>query len=87
MVIEGYVPSSILHNTPNLWRSYPRTTATRTASLAQPSDGLLAERSWLAAGQFTIADIALLAYTRLASEGGFELAARESLVAWKTAPA
>jgi glutathione S-transferase len=45
-------------------------------------DGLLAGRSWLAAGQFTVADIALLAYTRLAPEGGFELAGRESLVAW-----
>src|ERR1700751_3717594 len=33
----------------------------------------LVGRNWLAAGSFTIADIALLAYTRLAHEGGFHL--------------
>ncbi len=45
-------------------------------------DGLLANRRWLAADQFTVADISLLAYTRLAPEGGFELAARGNLVGW-----
>ena len=37
-------------------------------------DRSLAGRSWLAGEAMTIADIALLAYTRLAHEGGFDLA-------------
>jgi len=45
-------------------------------------DGLLAHRRWLAADQFTVADISLLAYTRLAPEGGFEMAARGNLIGW-----
>lgn len=45
-------------------------------------DRRLGMRRWLAADQFTVADIALLAYTRLAPEGGFELAARGNLVEW-----
>lgn len=39
-------------------------------------------RDWLAAGRFSIADIALLAYTRLAHEGGFDLAPRPRVRAW-----
>jgi len=42
----------------------------------------LVDRGWLAASSFTIADIALLAYTRLAPEGGFDLRARPNLRAW-----
>ena len=42
----------------------------------------LAKQDWLAGGGFTIADIALLAYTRLASQGGFDLAGRAPLRAW-----
>ncbi len=45
-------------------------------------DGLLADRCWLAAGQVTVADISLLAYTRLAPEGGFDLDARRNLRGW-----
>ncbi len=45
-------------------------------------DGLLAERRWFAAGRFTVADISLLAYTRLAHEGGFDLQARPRLRDW-----
>ena len=37
---------------------------------------LLAGRDWLVGSSMTIADIALLAYTRLAHEGGFDLAGR-----------
>src|SRR5580700_6022713 len=37
---------------------------------------------FLAAGVFTIADIALLAYTRLAREGGFDLSTRPAVMAW-----
>jgi glutathione S-transferase len=43
---------------------------------------LLAERQWFAAGRFTIADIALLAYTRLAGEGGFDLSPRPRVRTW-----
>jgi glutathione S-transferase len=45
-------------------------------------DGQLASRSWLAGEGMTIADIALLAYTRLAREGGFDLAPRRHVRAW-----
>jgi len=39
-------------------------------------------RSYLVGDTLTIADIALLAYTRLAPEGGFDLAPRPSVQAW-----
>ena len=42
----------------------------------------LAGKEWLANGAFSIADIALLAYTRLAEEGGFELSSRSNLRQW-----
>lgn len=45
-------------------------------------DRVLAARPWLVDGAMTIADIALLAYTRLAHEGGFDLASRAAVRAW-----
>lgn len=42
----------------------------------------LVGRDWFAANSFTIADIALLAYTRLAPEGGFDMQSRPNLRAW-----
>jgi glutathione S-transferase len=42
----------------------------------------LAGRAFLVGDEFTIADIALLAYTRVAHEGGFELNARSNLKTW-----
>jgi glutathione S-transferase len=42
----------------------------------------LCGRSWLADNAFTIADVALVAYTRLAPEGGFDLGARDNVRAW-----
>ncbi len=42
----------------------------------------LNESRWLANEAFSIADVALLAYTRLAHEGGFSLAARPRLRDW-----
>lgn len=42
----------------------------------------LATRPWFAAGAMTVADIALLAYTRLAPEGGFDLSDRSNIRAW-----
>ena len=44
----------------------------------------LGGRDWLAANSFTIADIALFAYTRLAPEGGFDLQSRPNLRTWVT---
>ena len=45
-------------------------------------DRTLAGRAWLSGETMTIADIALLPYTRLAYEGGFDLAPRRSLRSW-----
>jgi glutathione S-transferase len=45
-------------------------------------DRSLADRSWLAGDSMTIADIALLAYTRLAHEGGFDLTPRKKVRTW-----
>lgn len=42
----------------------------------------LAERAFLVAGHYTIADISLYAYTHVAGEGGFELARYPALRAW-----
>jgi glutathione S-transferase len=42
----------------------------------------LTGQEWLANAAFSIADIALIAYTRLAGEGGFDLTARPHLRAW-----
>ncbi len=45
-------------------------------------DRTLAGRDWLVGETMTIADIALLAYTRLAHEGGFDLSPRANVRAW-----
>ena len=45
-------------------------------------DAHLAKHDWFAAERFTIADIALYAYTHVAEEGGFDLAPLEHLNAW-----
>ncbi len=45
-------------------------------------DEALAKRPYLTGETFTIADIALLAYTRLAGEGGFDLSTRTNVGAW-----
>ncbi len=42
----------------------------------------LAEREFLVAGRYTIADIALYAYTHVAEEGGFELAGYPAIGRW-----
>jgi len=42
----------------------------------------LAQREWLVGETMTIADIALLAYSRVAHEGGFDLSDRPALRAW-----
>lgn len=47
-------------------------------------DTVLAGRDFFAGDGITVADIALLAYTRLAGEGGFDLSTRAHLTAWIT---
>ena len=42
----------------------------------------LVDRQFLVGETMTIADIALLAYTRVAHEGGFDVASRPNLCAW-----
>jgi len=42
----------------------------------------LHHRDWFAAGRYTIADIALYAYTHVAHEGGFDLAPYPAVIAW-----
>lgn len=42
----------------------------------------LTARTWLANDTFSIADISLLAYTRLAHEGGFSLSERPNIRRW-----
>ncbi len=42
----------------------------------------LAPREWLVGESMTVADIALLAYTRLAPEGGFDLGPRPGVRRW-----
>ena len=45
-------------------------------------DGHLRERKFFVAERYSIADIALYAYTHVAPEGGFELAAYPAVKAW-----
>ncbi len=47
-------------------------------------DSQLSGRSFLVGENLTIADIALLAYTRVAHEGGFDLVSRPHMQAWIT---
>lgn len=42
----------------------------------------LADREWFVGGTYSIADIALFAYTHVAGEGGFDLARYGALNAW-----
>jgi glutathione S-transferase len=45
-------------------------------------EGQLARQPFFAAGRFSIADIALFAYTHRADEGGFDLAGYPAVCAW-----
>jgi glutathione S-transferase len=45
-------------------------------------DEHLARAGWMAGGRFTIADIALFAYTHVADEGGFDMARYPNVVRW-----
>ncbi len=45
-------------------------------------EGHLAEREWFVGGRYSIADIALYAYTHVAGEGGYDLAPYPAIRAW-----
>lgn len=45
-------------------------------------ESVLGEKDWLVGDGLTVADIAVLAYTRVAHEGGFDLAPRKNVRAW-----
>lgn len=45
-------------------------------------NAVLRNRLWFAGADFSLADIALVAYTRVAHEGGFDLSTRPSVVEW-----
>ena len=45
---------------------------------------LITGRTWFVGENLSVADIALLAYTRLAHEGGFDLATRPDVKTWVT---
>jgi glutathione S-transferase len=45
-------------------------------------EAALTDRDWLAAGAPSLADLALVAYTRVAPEGGFELEPYPAIRAW-----
>jgi glutathione S-transferase len=45
-------------------------------------EGHLAENDYFAGGRYTVADIALYAYTHVADEGGFDLAEYPAVRAW-----
>lgn len=59
----------------------PRLLARGDAALAR-MDRQLAEEPWIAGKAFTVADIALVAYTRVADEGGFDLARFPAAQGW-----
>ena len=56
----------------------------RAAGLAalELMDEHLATRDWFAAGRFTVADIALYAYTHVCEDGGFDLSLYPNVQAW-----
>jgi glutathione S-transferase len=54
----------------------------RGAAALARMQGALADRPYLVGGELTLADVALVAYTRMAHAGGFDLAAYPAVGAW-----
>ena len=81
---EPYVATCRFHM---VYRKLPRQTrdadkVRRGEAALDLMDQQLAGKHWLANGAFSIADIALQAYTRLAAEGGFDLSERGNVSKW-----
>lgn len=78
--------------TPRFWLTHLGLNEERRAQLAGKQaqgraalavmDGHLADHDWFVARRYTIADIALYAYTHVAEEGGFELANYPNIGRW-----
>ena len=78
--------------TPRFWLRHGQLDETKQAMLAQKRmsgyaalevmDRHLSDREFFAADRYTIADIALFAYTHVAGEGGFDLDPFESVRRW-----
>ena len=56
--------------------------AERGADALQLMEGTLERSAFMAADALTLADVALVAYTRMAHEGGFDLAAYPAIRTW-----
>jgi len=54
----------------------------RGSAALQRMDEALAQRPWLAGEALSLADVALVAYTRVAHEGGFDLGLYPAVKAW-----
>ena len=81
---EPYVATCRFHM---VYRKLPRETrdadkVRRGEAALDLMDQQLVGKHWLANGAFSIADIALLAYTRVAAEGGFDLTGHGNLRKW-----
>jgi glutathione S-transferase len=81
---EPYVATCRFHM---VYRKLPKETrdpgnVERGEAALDMMERLLAGREWFAGEGLTIADIALVAYTRLAEEGGFDLSARANIRGW-----
>lgn len=70
-----------LDMTPELEAQLPAKMAAGYAALGV-MESRLANHDWLAAGRYTIADIALYAYTHVADEGGFDLSHYPAIRQW-----
>ena len=57
---------------------------TRGRAVLAIMDSHLATRAWFVGPRLSLADLALVAYTRLAHEGGFDLADFPAVAAWVT---
>lgn len=78
--------------TPRFWLTHLGLNNERRAQLAGKQalgrealavmDDHLARQDWFAAGRYTIADIALFAYTHVAEDGGFTLADYPNVCRW-----
>ena len=81
---EPYVATCRFHM---VYRHLPKETrdpvkVERGEAALDMMEKLLHGRQWFAGDHLTIADISLLAYTRVAEEGGFNLSTRGNIRGW-----
>ena len=81
---EPYVATCRFHM---VYKKLPKATrdpvkVERAEAALDMMEKLLHGRQWFAGDHLTIADIGLLAYTRVAEEGGFDLSARRNIRGW-----